>query len=72
MRIFAIWSEGVPVDDRRAFAILQGIMMGDDFQDACDKLANTTPDFAKHYDRETLTYWGYKLLDMPKERGGIS
>lgn len=34
---------------------------GTTLREACDNLAKKDPEFAKYYNPETISYWGWKL-----------
>lgn len=64
MKLFEIWCEGHQATGK---ADLIGYMMAYDFKQACEIYAKLVPSFKKHFDPESMTYWGCKLFDNEKD-----
>ena len=62
-KVFEIWAEGYVITGNESDATLLRKIEAPSFKAACDKLALDDEDFAKHYEPDTLRYWGCALFD---------
>jgi hypothetical protein len=61
---FEIWVEGFRCTGGRGKAWKAGIARGEDFRDACYRLAKADPsNFGKYFDRADNTWWGCRIYD---------
>ena len=60
---FDIWSEGFRATGDSGDATHRGRAQGKTFREACERFADTHPEFKKCYNQEANTYWGCRLFD---------
>lgn len=63
MKLYEIWAEGYAVTGGCSGATLLGRELGDNFKDACRRLAKKDAEFDYYFDEQRMTYWGCKLFD---------
>lgn len=62
-KLYEIWAEGYAATGGCSGATLLGRIRGENFKDACKKLANKDLAFGLYFDEKRMTYWGCSLFD---------